>query len=474
MLKTLKPAAIMKPTSLLVGIQALALLAAPSLAQDSRPPITEERIQEAYREAAAALEKHLGRELEALPPISIVQPEAVAPVIESENLPIFRRRHPGDPDRAAADAKTVGELFGSVVIAKYSWSSKEILVVKRNWERTAALVPSLRITDDQALRAILIHELVHADDDQVYDLTKLLEKGDSIESVDAINALIEGHAQFVSRAACATAGWSDGFERFTQSIGAHPLGEGAGEALQSLADVQSFASRFPYVEGERFVTAVDSASGAAGRARLFESPPRELELIAVPGWYIDPDSRPEVLYDMEPVLASFIEGFDKTVWSSQRVELNPAQIAAGLSLLEPEDVTRISESTRGALVAQVYPTANPQLKIAICAALEFNTAEDARHFITQSAELNNRKDEAMREGVLRITKSRSVPVNLPNGSGWIFEKEMMNGGYRFSLLSATFRRGKIVVELTFSGDPPSADVAKDLGNTLLLEPVLVK
>ena len=80
----------------------------------------------------------------------------------------------------------------------------------------------------------------------------------------------------------------------------------------------------------------------------------------------------------------------------------------------------------------------------------------------------------MRAGVLRITKSRSVPVNLPNGSGWIFEKEMMNGGYRFSLLSATFRRGKIVVELTFSGDPLSADVAKDLGNTLLLEPVLVK
>jgi len=450
------------------------LLGCTALAQSTPPPaITKERIETAHREAAAALEAQLGRELQSLPPILLAKASEVAKVIERENLPITSRRNPDDPEQAASEAREIGRIYSGVVMAKYSWSEKKVLVVKENWERTAAALPELRMTEDDVLRAMLVHELVHADDDQVHDLTRLLEEADTVESADALSALIEGHAQFITRQACSAAGWSEGFERFTRSIGAGPQ-DSSGEALRFLAETRAFNLRFAYIEGERFVAAVDEVLGAGGRAQAFGNVPRELELVTVPAWYIDPESRPQALYDPGPALDAFLADFDDSFWSHQRAELNSAQIAAGLNGLEPEDIRRIRGSFRAAEFVQLYPTANPNLKAVIGVVMEFEDSEAAAHFAEQSSRLQRMRDETMKEGVLRITAAKYTPASLENGSGLIVEKQMMNGSYEFSLLNVTAQRGRLSVELTFSGDPPSSEEASKQIDDLLVRPVLVK
>lgn len=450
-----------------------ALLALPLLVQDPAPAITAERIQDAYRHAAEALEKHLGQPLEVLPPLSLVDAKHASRAIEQENLPIASLRHPGHPERAAAEARLIGKAWGSMVTAKYSWSTKEILVVTENWARTGAMFPELRMTADDVLRAVLVHELVHAVDDHTHDLGRLLETADTAESVDAISAVVEGNAQFVARRACATAGWTDGFKRFTRSIGAVPSDpDESGQGQQMLLAQGTFGVRFPYVEGERFVTAVDAALGAEGRSDLFKSPPRDLEVIASPGWHLDPESKPEVLYDLEPALDHFVERFDSSIWRARRLDLNSAQLTAGLTMLDPEDVARIRGAVRGVRLAQLYPKADPQSKIALVAAFEFDTSESAAHFVEQSAKLSKLKEEAMREGVVRITESKTTPIKLPNGTGWLFETQMVNRDLEFTVKSADIRRGKIVIETTFSGDPPARSELEALLDELLTKPSL--
>ncbi len=437
------------------------------------PRVTEERIRAAFGDAVAAIEQHLATSLGDLPPISLVDARRAAAAIERENLPMARLRNPEAPELAQAEARQIGATAGALLTAKYSWSAKEFLVVTENWDRQRTFFPELRLTADDALRVVMVHELVHALDDRAHDFTKLLSTASSAERVDALSAVLEGHAQFVTRAVSTRAGWSDAFERVTRAIGAIPAEAADGEAQRMLLELQSQSIRFAYVDGERFVAAIDEARGAEGRAALFRMPPTDLEEVANPAWYLDPDSRPEALYDLSPAVEHFIAQYDDSIWSTSTFAPTPAQLAAGLSLLEREDVKRIRKAIRGVSMAQLYPTADPQAKVAIVAVIEFDTQASAAHFVDQMVELSRIKDETMTTGQLRITGSTNSPVERPGAAGWIFEKRMVNGTFEFEMTSADARAGKLVVETTFSGDPPPRSQVESMLQELLRKPRLV-
>jgi hypothetical protein len=448
-------------------LTALTLSASLTAQKQKSEPVTEERVQAAYRDAQAACEKVLGVKLDELPPLTLVDSDAVARAITAENLPSVRHREP-DETKAIAEAERLGLQHAPMVYAKYSWSpTKSFLVVAKTWELNARVLKRPGLTGDHALRAVMVHELCHAIDDRKFDFEKRLLEAETADAITAISAVIEGHAQLVARRVCFTSGWSDGFDTFTDSIGAVPENMLDGEASKFLIRATAAANAMTYIDGERFVTEVLKARPDTGSKDLFMSPPKETETIQQPQWYLEPKTRPELLYDVEPALDGFVASFDPAVWSSTRNTVTGKQIASGLSMLPKAEVDAFVRTLRSARLVQLTPTAAPQAKAAILIAIEFDTEDAARNWIAISERVSDQKDETMDKGILRITDSKTTVLEHPPLNGIMQEKQMKNGRLEFDVTTIDAHKGRLVIETIYSGDPPKAEDHVKLVATLL-------
>lgn len=424
--------------------------------QTKSEPVTEERLKAAYIDAQAACAKVLGVEFEKLPPLSIADTDSMAAVITAENLPLIQLREP-DEAKAMAEAERTGQSLSTMVYAKYSWSEKSFKVVTDTWNTNARVLKRPALTSDHAVRAVMVHELCHAIDDLKFDFTKCLLRADTVDAVMAFNSVIEGHAQLMARRVCSKSGWMDGFDAFTDSIGALPKMLLDQSATSFLLRANAAAISTAYVDGERFAAAVVEARPETGSKDMFTSPPRDSETILNPKWYVDPKSRPTLLYDVEPAIDAFVAGFDEKVWTSTRNSATGKQLATGLTMLPQSEIDTILTSLRSARIVQLVPTAAPQSKVAIMIAMEFASEEAARNWIRISGMVSDYKDDTMDKGSLRITGSKTTVLEGEPLTGLMQEKKMRNGRLDFDVATIDAHKGRIVVETIFSGEPPTAD-----------------
>lgn len=428
------------------GLLALAQVAA---AQEA---VTAERVRAAYADACAAVASTLAFRPEPALELRFVEPAELAARVAEENLPLVRLRQ-SDPARAEAEARQLGAAFAQLAFAKYAWSTRELLVLSGQWELQAERLDRPEMCDDGTLRAVLVHELVHARDDAEFGLSAVLQQADSNDATSALNALIEGHAQFLARRVCAAAGWTEGFEAFTGAIGALPESTAElDEFTRTILRVQSAALTSAYHQGERFVAALEAAGGPERVARAFREPPRDGETIAHPEWYLDPGTRPRVLYDAEPALAHFAARFPAEVWSAQRLSLAPAQIEAALALLPRETVASVVGTLRASRLISLQPSAAPGSKVVALVVMEFEGAAGAQAYLAAARELGRRKDELMKEGQVRVLGSRTTELEAPGVDGFLVRRQMKNGALTFEAITLDAARGTLVLETVFSGE----------------------
>jgi len=444
-----------------LSVLAFSVLVVGLVAQETPPKapdkITKERLEAAYGDARAACKDVLGAELEQLPPLKLVATEVVAEAITAENLPLVQLREPDAP-KARTEADALGRQIAAFVWAKYSWSTKTFFVVPETWEQNARVLERPDLLADHTLRAVMVHELCHALDDRKFDLGKQLLAAKTAEAVGAYNAVLEGHAQLAARRVCKVRGWSDGFEAFTSSIGALPKSATAdGEAMAMVRRATAAQLASAYVDGEAFAQAVLAARPETGRADIFTKPPLDADTILNPRWYLDPKQRPAVLHDPEPAIDAFVAKYDPEVWTATRVSPTGKQLATGLTLLPPADVDAVLASLRAMRLVQLVPTDAPQSKIAILAVMEFDSEESAAKWVALSAVVSDKKDEAMREGALKITASKTTRLTDGAVRGFLQEKTMENNGFEFEMASIDAWRGRCVVETIYSGEPPAHD-----------------
>jgi hypothetical protein len=314
--------------------------------QGTAGEVTEARVRAAFDQARAAVEETLAARFE--PPIGLrfVDVDEVAAFLAAENLQAIERRL---PDRAAAEleARAFAEAHAPLLLAKYALKRNEIVVALDTWNRQAAALRRPEIGADETLRAVLVHELVHALDDAEHGLETLYARIDSRDTAAGVNAVLEGHAQHVARRVCAARGWTRGFEDFTQAIGALPEGSGDdGEALLLFRRIVSAGDRAAYHDGERFIAALEKAGGPQAIARAFRDPPQDGQTVFHPEWFLDPSRRPASVFDLDAGIELFAERFDDATWSAGRSSLQPAQLEASLGLLPAEAVSRIVSSVR--------------------------------------------------------------------------------------------------------------------------------
>lgn len=439
-----------------LALVSLSLLAPLAAQKQKSERITEERLLAAYADARTACEKVLSVKLDELPPLEIVGVEEIATVVTAENLPSVRLRQP-DEQKAVAEAEQLGKQLAAMVYAKYAWSTRTFLVVPKTWEINARVLKRPNLTSDHALRAVMVHELCHALDDRKFDFGKRLLGATTADAVTAFSAVIEGHAQLLTRRVCKVSGWTDGFDAFTESIGAVPAIDVGGEMTMLLVRATAAAMATAYLDGERFAAAVLEARPETGSRDLFESPPKDAETILQPQWYLDPKTRPALLYDVEPAIDAFMAKFDAAVWSSSRNSPTGKQLATGMTMLPQEDVNAVVASLRAARFVQLAPIAAPQSKVAMLIVMEFDSEDAARRWVRLSGVISDHKDETMDKGTLRITDAKTTPIERPLLQGLLQEKKMKNGRLEFEVATIDAHKGRLVVETIYSGDPPTAE-----------------
>ena len=414
--------------------------------------VTQERVQSAFVEVRAAVESALAFAPAALE-LRFVEPAAVAERITAENLPMVRLRQ-SDPAKAEAEARSLGFALSQFAFAKYAWSTHELLVVTDRWEEQAEQLGRPEMCDDATLRAVLVHELMHARDDAEHDIASLLLRASTSDAAVAANALLEGHAQFEARRVCARAGWSAGFDTYTTAIGALP--ESAGEldeVSRTMLRVQSATIAAAYNQGERFVAALFEAGGAELVARAFREPPADGDTIFHPEWYLDPTKRPRVLYDAEPALDLVAARYPEETWSSQRASLQQAQVEAALALLPTETVANVVRTLRAARVIVQKPQVAPDSKMVVVALMEFEDEAAARAYLDAARRLGELKAERMKTGSLRITDRRHTELDRPAYSGYLERLHMKIGPTDVEVVALDAARGPLVAECVFSGEP---------------------
>ncbi len=177
--------------------------------------------------------------------------------------------------------------------------------------------------------SIYAHELIHALQDQHFDLGAMNERvqGKNDDEAMAVASLIEGDATAVE---VQYAGSEPGLEAQIEREREQSAPEE--DLLEDLIPLDVESSYFPYEAGEAFVTALQEEGGHEAVNRAFRDPPKSTEQIIHPQKYLGERDEPTLvdLPDLSTILGPGWEKLDENT-------LGEFQIGVLLAGLEPTE-----------------------------------------------------------------------------------------------------------------------------------------
>jgi hypothetical protein len=168
------------------------------------------------------------------------------------------------------------------ILAYYSPKDREMVIrADKKTLEGAALSP--------ALRAVVVHELTHALQDQVFGLAKIRNKAKDSGHGEALTTLIEGHALGIE-SAYANDNFSDA-ER--EQYGSVTQADDDAD-VADIPQILSAQQMAPYVFGPTFVKAIEREKGFKLEDAFLKKQPTSLEQVILPSKYFAVD-KPEDL-----------------------------------------------------------------------------------------------------------------------------------------------------------------------------------
>ena len=438
-------------------------------------PVLEARVQEPFTvdqatvdrvvaEVLPAVERQLGATLE--PRVRVARQMEIAEVLKRENTPLMTAQL-GDAEAGARSAGLFAINMSPMLLAKYALEEREILVNARNFEDMALRLDRDDVNTEACLRVVLVHELVHAADDDRHAFGAVLMGLTTSAQVASYSAVFEGHAQFVTRQVCEANGWLDSFERFVEVIGYIPedqLAEMDG-AARIVARVQASDARMGYVQGEEFIAAVHAAEGEAGVERAFSEPPDELALVMNPGWYLDPASRPRSEYHVEAALYYFRSRTSTAGWRHLRGAVQRPQLEAALYGL-PEPLIKRALDGLQSTSSELAVTGGGE-RMALAVLYEAGSAEQAQFLVEINRRVSEYKDGQMTSVAAKLISASYEPLEFEGIDGFIAEKVIEFQGVEVPVKLTVLQAGSLVCEVTHSNTAVDAEGAVLMARQLL-------
>lgn len=426
---------------LLTTLSSLALFSVAAFAQET--PQTFEITEESLQILVSELRLALKDELEGVPfQVRLATSDELEEILFQEQLVLMRKQFE-EEELATSQALLASRSVSRALLAKFVFATKEVLVVPENIDFVVGVLGRPELATRGTLRALLVHEMVHAVDEHRHGMLAVLQSIESWEALSAYNAVIEGHAQHVARGVCAKQGWTEDFETFTRAIGEVPAVEGEGEAMTMMRELQVEAISTAYYEGERFAAVVEESGGDVAVARMFKESPRDLLEIFHPEWYLVPGSRPVSPFDLERGLDEVGGVCPEQEWTARRLSVTPKQLELSLSLLPPEVVTRLSRGLRHNRMVSCSPKDGAQSMVVV-ALYEFTSPAEAGFYVVSAQRINKLKDE---EDVVEFHSIRYEPLGGAGLQGFLTEKHATFQGQPLALVNLVVASGSLCAEL---------------------------
>jgi len=169
--------------------------------------------------------------------------------------------------------------------ALFSTERAQVMLSKTLLQHYLSGLPQDTNIKRAAVQALLIHELVHASDDARYGIHK--NRKLNFRASFAQSATFEGHAQWLTRKICSTAGCGFGLDALDDFMFSHS--NPPNQLTQSVQAVSRNVLEYSYIEGENFMQNLAARpDGERLIEQLLANPPED------PIQILDPASYPNV------------------------------------------------------------------------------------------------------------------------------------------------------------------------------------
>lgn len=401
-------------------------------------------LQELLDRSAPLIEAELGATFAQRPTLREATREELAAVLAAEFLPQVRVQLPNGPEEEVQRAvASTSDLYSRILIGKYDAAAHAIYLVPENRPR------------EDLLRATVLHELVHALDEQEVGAFSGIAGLQTRAELEIWNALVEGHAQYVTRRVLAAAGEEAAFEAFEDHITRTPPGMPEGDRY--LFGLLSHSFRFAYVDGRRFFEGLPREH----HREVFLSPPTSKSEILHPEQYLGKPAGVQTL-DVTPLWTALAAALPAEWRGGQRVGDEAMLRAAFGEMLDPSRVEPVVARIRASHFLHARAPDNGAL--AAYATYELESVEAAAAFLALQEALSRAKDEKMKEGAVRVLSATYSPLTVPGAtSAFLVEKQVDAAGQQLVVRSAIGSAGAFVLEVIHSGavaGDPAADLAR--------------
>ncbi len=223
-----------------------------------------------------AIEAAAGRQFEVLPEVTPADAGTFARVVFTEQLHLLGRSRHLSSAQVEARALRTASTVQHAVFGKYGFLDKRIYIDLEGIYATGIEHHLDTETVNGIVDVVLVHELVHALQDEHLDLGELV-RGRAGDEVHALVCTIEGHAAWVQQEVALSLGLEDaatfvavllGYDRSTPSLDHRP---------------ETYQAAYVYGQGSAYVDAVTQSEGIEGMWRVLADPPRSTSSIVHPG-----------------------------------------------------------------------------------------------------------------------------------------------------------------------------------------------
>lgn len=435
-----------------VFVAALFLVATPTLAQDAAAPPQFEAaaLEQRFKERLQpALEKVLGAPFKKPVRFRRTTQATLAQLIAKENEFLLAKIE-GGPRGAElrAQCRQTADALAKGVFGKLHLEGDGVSIHPAAFRTMSRLTPAWRGVDSQPfLDVVLVHEAVHVYQQRRFNVRTFCGQPKTSEAVRCRFAVIEGHAQYVTRQVAKALGLQKEFALLVSVSSQIP--KSITDRLQRLIlQMANQFTSFPYVAGEAFFAHVAKKLGVEpALQRVFKQPPRTLREVNRPAEYLAPPTR---RVDARKMAQQVSKLLDPAAYTVQVVEMGEGILKRALAPAGPKAAQVLKEFQAGAAAVASSKT-RPGAQ-ALVGMYHMSSEAGAAKLLAALVTVLKKKDAMFSgPGSVRITSAKYSKLTLEGVAGTYTDKVVqLRGMNPFHVRALVAQRGSLVLEVLYN------------------------
>lgn len=354
------------------------------------------------------------------------------------------------------DLKKQIELYSRILLGKFALASKEMLFLPRNFKVLSSYLKEDMLLERGFVAIIVIHELCHGFDNEICGFYRELVKFTDENQYRAFNAVIEGHAQYVTSKIARSLGLEKYFEYF-EKLNSSSIKTGD-QMSDYLNQVTVARLTFSYISGRKFFEELEKLKVPNLEKRAFQNPPKSPREILHPKEYLGMVKIKLVSLDEKRMLDHWKKLFQASLGRTS--EFNEITLRAALkSMVEGKEVDEaLSEFYKG----RVFEIPARSLVL-----VQFKSKRGAEKFLVIEEKVARIKDKKFSHIIKKA--SYSHPEIFPGVKILLFEKVLEYRGEKITIQGVVFVWNNYIAEVSLtnvSNQKEALDLAKKLWKIL--------